>query len=96
MASIGQRLYPKLKFAQCASAALVLQAGLGMLLPPTMGLILDASGHNYRLTFISSGLLATIGLSALLVVHRQFMKLGGPRNYAPPEVAHAHPVKAAS
>jgi MFS family permease len=91
MASIGQRLYPKLKFAQFASAALVLQAGLGMLLPPTMGLVLDASGHNYRLTFVSSGLLSAVGFSALLVVHQQFMKLGGPRNYAPPEVGPRRP-----
>jgi hypothetical protein len=85
MASVGQRLYPKLKFAQFASARLVLQAGLGMLvLPPLMGLILDASGHNYRLTFISGGILAALGLVALLVVYRQFLKLGGPSNYVAP------------
>jgi MFS family permease len=84
MASIGQRLYPRLKFAQFASAALVFQSVLGMLLPPAMGLVLDASGHNYRLTFVLGGLLATIGLCALVVVYHQFLKLGGPKNYIAP------------
>lgn len=85
MASIGQRLYPRMKFAQFASAALVLHAVLGMLVPPGMGLILDASGHNYRLTFVASSILATLGLGSLLVVYQQFLKLGGSRNYVPPE-----------
>ena len=85
MASVGQRLYPKLKFAQFASAAMVLQAVVGALLPPSIGIILDASGHNYRLTFLIGGLIAIPGLGALLGVYRQFLRLGGPKNYQPPE-----------
>lgn len=84
MASVGQRLYPKLKFAQFASAALLVQAGAGALLPPMVGLILDASGHNYRLTFLIGGFLAMLGLAALIGVYRQFLRLGGPTNYQPP------------
>jgi len=84
MASIGQRLYPKLKFAQFASAAGLLLATCTAMLPPGMGLLLDASHHNYRLTFLVSGILATLGLIALLVVHQQFLKLGGPKNYVAP------------
>ncbi len=85
MASVGQRLYPKLKFAQFASAAMLLQAGVGALLPPSVGLILDASGHNYRLTFVIGGLLAVLGLVTLVGVYSQFLRLGGPKNYQPPE-----------
>ena len=85
MASVGQRLYPKLKFAQYASAAMLVQGGVGALLPPSVGAILDASGHNYRLTFLIGGSLALLGLAALLAVYWQFLRLGGPRNYQPPE-----------
>lgn len=84
MASIGQRLYPKMKFAQFASAAFLLQSGLRAILPPSVGAILDASGHNYRLTFVASGTLATIGLAALIVAHHKFMKLGGSKGYEAP------------
>jgi hypothetical protein len=89
-ASLGQRLYPKLKFAQFASAAGLLNAACYALLPPMMRLILDASGHNYRLTFLSSGILATLGLGMLIVVHQKFLKLGGTRNYVAP---HAQPLE---
>lgn len=91
MASLGQRLYPKLKFAQFASAAGLLGAVCGGMLPPAMGLILDASGHNYRLTFLSSGILALAGLLGLTVVHHKFIRLGGPRHYVPPHVGPALP-----
>ncbi len=83
-ASLAQRLYPKLKFAQFASAAGILSAASFALLPPVMGYILDRSGHNYRLTFLGSGILAALGLGSLLVVHHYFIKLGGPHHYIPP------------
>jgi maltose/moltooligosaccharide transporter len=86
MASIGQRLYPKLKFAQFASAAGLLQATCTSLLPPLMGLFLDRSGHDYRLTFLVAGILAILGLVALVKVHKQFLQLGGPKNYIAPTV----------
>lgn len=88
-ASIGQRLYPKLKFAQFASAASILIAATAAILPPTVGLILDLSGHNYRLTFLMGGILAFLGLISLVVVHHKWIRLGGPKNYVAP---HADPV----
>ena len=84
VASIGQRLYPKLKFAQFASAAFLLQSALRALLPPGVGALLDSSGHNYRLTFVVSGAMATLGLVAMIVAHKKFLKLGGPKNYVAP------------
>jgi len=85
IASIGQRLYPQLKFAQFASGASLLGALCGMMLPPLIGLTLDASGHNYRLTFVAGGILATAGLISLTVVHSLWLKNGGLANYQPPD-----------
>lgn len=84
MASIGQRLYPRLKFAQFASAAGLLSAASGLMLPPTMGFILDASGNAYRLTFVAGAIFSCLGLAALCIVYRKFILLGGPKNYVAP------------
>jgi len=92
MASVGQRLYPKLKFAQFASASGLLDSVCRILLPSAMGLILDANGHNYRITFLVSGLFSSFGFVALVVVHRKFMQLGGPGNYIAPHVQPPDPV----
>ncbi len=83
-ASIGQRLYPAIAFAQFASAAGLLNALCFALLPPLVGKILDLSGHAYQLTFIFGSLFAMASLVGFMVVHRHFMRLGGPKNYAAP------------
>ena len=83
-ASLGQRLFPGLRFAQFASAQIAMQ-GVGLVLvPPLIGAILDVTGRDYRLTFLSGGLFAALGLLALLEVHRRFMALGGPTGYRAP------------
>jgi len=87
MASIGQRLYPKLKFAQFASAAGLLGSVFGLLLPPLMGLIIDASGQNYRLTFVGGAIFSIISVLALLIVYHKFKQYGGPKNYVPPHAS---------
>jgi hypothetical protein len=84
VASLGQRLYPKMKFAQFASAAFLLQSILRALLPPGIGLVLDFSGHHYRLTFVASGMLATVGLISMGMAYRKFQRLGGTRDYTAP------------
>jgi len=84
VASLGQRLYPKMKFAQFASAAFLLQSAVRAALPPIVGLILDFSEHNYRLTFVASGTLATVGLFSMSVAYRKFLRLGGPTGYVAP------------
>jgi MFS family permease len=84
-ASLGQRLYPKMKFAQFASAwGLVF--GLGFIAAaPLTGLLLDFLGHAYRCTFLISGCLALLGAVAYVVTDRFFVALGGPERYVAPE-----------
>jgi len=84
-ASIGQRLYPRAKFAQFASAAGLLVAASVMVVPPLVGLYLDSTGHVYRHTFLAGAGLAVLALVALVVVNRRFMALGGPKGYVAPE-----------
>jgi Na+/melibiose symporter-like transporter len=83
-ASIAQRLYPRLKFAQFASGQGILQAVFSGIMPPAVGLFLDLNHHNYRMTFLFSGLLAVAGLVFYTLVYRRFMRLGGPQNYRAP------------
>lgn len=86
VASLGLRMLPKAEFAQFASAGAIVQSSMSIVTGPAIGLFLDhVVHHNYRYTFfIAFG----IGAAALLcnfALHRQFMKLGGPKNYVAPE-----------
>lgn len=83
-ASIGQRLFPRVMFAQFASAAGIISAPFYMLLPPLLGKYLDLNGHVYRHTFIMSGVLGFIGLMFFWVVWIGVKRCGGPKNYVPP------------
>ncbi len=84
-ASLGQRLFPRTKFAQFASANGMITGAGFLLMPPLVGLLLDFSGHAYRYTFLISGGLALAGFAVLLIAHKKFMKLGGPTAYIAPE-----------
>jgi len=83
-ASLGQRLFPQTRFAQFASAAGVVGALATMVMAPAIGLALDLSGDNYRLTFYIGAGLAALALGAARFVYGQFVTLGGPKNYAAP------------
>lgn len=84
-ASLTMRLFPQSRYAQIDSArALVSSLGM-MLVGPLMGKYLDLTGHNYRDVYTAAAILAALALVTGLVVHRQFMKLGGPKGYVAPE-----------
>jgi MFS-type transporter involved in bile tolerance (Atg22 family) len=83
-ASIGQRLFPRQKFAQFASAALLFAAPLHMTLGPLVGVVIDSTGNSYRYTFAAGLVLACIGLFTSWLVYLRFLKLGGPGFYQPP------------
>ena len=84
-ASMGQRLLPRAEFAQLSSAGGIVGGVCGMLLAPSVGLCLDYAHHNYRYTFLMSAVLSIAALIGLIIVHKEFMKLGGPDNYKAPE-----------
>ena len=84
IASIGQRLFPRTKFAQFASAAGIINAVGFICVPPGVGRLLDVTGHVYHYTFVVGGVIAALGLVAFIVVYKQFGALGGTKNYAPP------------
>ena len=83
-ASLFPRLFPRVKFAQFASAALIFQA-IGFLgVPPLTGKILDLTGQSYHYTFVIGGFVAAAGCAAFVYVYRQFYTLGGTKSYTPP------------
>lgn len=55
VASLGQRLFPREKFAQFASAALLFASPLHMSLAPLVGLLIDHTGNIYRHAFTVGG-----------------------------------------
>jgi maltose/moltooligosaccharide transporter len=84
-ASLGQRLFPREQFAQFMSAAGIAGAIGYVILPPALGLVLDMTGHNYRIAFFLSGLISLGAVAAFLGVYRRFQVLGGHAGYAPPQ-----------
>lgn len=84
-ASLGQRLFPRVRFAQFASAATVVMSLGTMTLAPLTGMLIDRTGNLYRLTFVFGAVLAALALLIACYVHAQFMKLGGPKSYQAPE-----------
>jgi MFS family permease len=83
--SLGQRLFPKEKFAQFNSGCGLFGTLFYLSIAPLVGAFLDATNHVYRYTFTISGVIALLGFTSLLVVYAKFMTLGGPENYVAPE-----------
>lgn len=84
-ASLGQRLYPRSRFAQFASAGGILGSIAGMVLGPAVGEIIDLTGNAYHHTFTAGCVLAVTGLAASWRVHAEFLRLGGSKGYVAPE-----------
>jgi len=84
-ASLNQRLLPKAKFAQYASASALVASVGTIMIGPLLGKYLDITGHIYRHVFLVSFLLMGLSITCGLVVHRRFISLGGPRHYVAPQ-----------
>ena len=85
VASLGQRLYPESRFAQFASAAGIFTGIANMFIAPLVGMLIDASGDFYRLTFFAGFALASLALICAMSVHARFLQLGGVSRYVAPE-----------
>lgn len=83
--SLGQRLFPHIRYAQFASAAGLVGSVGGMLIGPAVGAVIDATGNAYHHTFTIGSIIATLALILSTGVHATFMRLGGPRGYVAPE-----------
>lgn len=83
-ASLPQRLLPRSKFLQFFSAANIVTALFGIAFGPILGILLDSTGNDYRLTFLASAVISVLTLVLLAMLWRQFLKLGGPSSYEPP------------
>jgi MFS family permease len=84
VAGLPQMLLPKAKFAQFHSA-IYITMNLGiMIYNPFMGLLLDHSQHNYRLTYLAASGLSVLALVSGVVLYGKFLRLGGPAHYQPP------------
>ncbi|MEI8248451.1 MAG: MFS transporter [Lentisphaerota bacterium] len=86
-ASLGQRLYPKDRFAQFASACGIIVAVAMMIISPVIGKILDLTNHAYQWTYIMGAIFAILGLVTTIIVYRKFLALGGHTHYQPPDTA---------
>ncbi len=79
-----QRLFPKARFGEFYSATTLLSGLAFVVLPPTVGALLDATGHVYRYTFLVAGSLGLLAFVGMSIVHQKFMALGGPKDYVAP------------
>ncbi len=83
--SLGQRLFPKEKFAQFGAGCGIFGSLVYISITPAVGAFLDMTHHVYRYTFVINGLLSVLAVITLCIVHQRFMKYGGPKHYVAPE-----------
>jgi MFS family permease len=83
-ASIQQRLFPRERFAQFASAAGILTGVANMVIAPVVGKMLDLTNDNYSNTYFAGLVICISAIIAYAVTYRHFMKLGGPKSYVAP------------
>lgn len=79
------RLLPRERYGQFIGANLMFgMVGL-IITPPLIGKFLELV-RDYRYLFVVSGVFTALGTLAAYTLYRQWLKLGGDRNYIPPEV----------
>jgi MFS family permease len=83
-ASLGQRLLPKDRFAQFASALGIVTSLGTMAVGPIMGGLLDHTHHAYRYTYLAGFGLMTLALLAGIILNKKFHALGGAKHYTAP------------
>ncbi len=83
-ASLGQRILPRDRFAQFASAGGMFTSVGVMFMTPFAGFIIDATGQNYRYTFLMNGVLSFVALVCFLLFYRAWKARGGDAGYTAP------------
>lgn len=89
-ASLPQQLYPRSKYSQYASAALILSSMTGLGFAPSIGGVMDATNNNYHLTFWFGLFLSLATIVLMLFLYQRFRSYGGITAYlAPGDTADA-------
>ena len=91
-ASLGPQLLPKLKFATFASALIVAENAARLITSPIVGWIVvrvnrgkPVELRDYHVMYLWACVFITSSLLVTVIVHRYFMRFGGPRGYVAPE-----------
>jgi nitrate/nitrite transporter NarK len=82
--ALGPRILPKEQYGQfCSASAMVWHLGL-MVLKPTLGKLIDLFGNP--VTFAWFFCFSAGGIVAMVLVYRDWKRLGGDKDYRPPVV----------
>jgi maltose/moltooligosaccharide transporter len=84
-ASLAPRLLPRAKFAQFASAASLVTALCLMVLPPSLGALIQVFDHQYRYGFLLGFLISVASAAAFLILLQDYNKRGGDVSFTPQE-----------
>jgi MFS family permease len=78
------KLFPSLKFGQFAAGLNVFGCGVLIAGNLLIGLMMDLFANNYRLAFLWTAVLSVAAALPMMLVIRQWKKLGGEEGYVPP------------
>jgi MFS family permease len=84
VASLHQRILPRDRFAQFASAGGIVGALAYMIIPAAIGFLIDISGNNYRITFLLNAGFTLVALILFALFFRAWKKHGGDSAYIAP------------
>jgi MFS family permease len=97
-APLPQVLLPRMKFATFASVLAICYGCAKIVIGPMVGTLLDwvnvgktATQRDYHLIYGWASFFMTLSLIVTLIVHRYFMRYGGPKGYVPPVVDDLEP-----
>ncbi len=84
-ASMGFRLLARSRFTVLSAGTGIVGTLLSMLVTPLLGMLLDASDNQYRLTYLVGAGYVFLGIPLYIIVWRKFVARGGPDNYVAPD-----------
>jgi MFS family permease len=84
-ASIGQRLLPRARYAEVASAGGIISAITYMIFAPSLGLLVTLLHKDYRIVFLVGSVIAILAAGAYAVLLMMFKERGGDAAYVAPE-----------
>jgi MFS family permease len=84
-ASVAQRLLPRNKFGEIASAGGMIGGVIGIFFSPSLGLFIQLMHHNYRYMFLLASILSITTCVCFVILLRKYNELGGDAAFVPPQ-----------